>query len=137
MKKRQRSKHRANPKRRSRQLRLAVNGMRHDYASLEPRLYLAFTGMFDGTTLTLTQTMDDGDVVVDNNGTDDAFRTTDGSGTSEFDAATNVIVNLLGDTGNQLDFDLDNPHTGSAELNLGNGAERCCLWEPAMQWARI
>lgn len=91
------------------------------YESLETRRMLAFSFGFDGATLTLTQTTDDGGIIVDNNGTGDAFRTTDGSGTVEYSAATNLVVNLLDGTGNQLDFNLDNAHTGDVELNLGDG----------------
>ena len=87
-----------------------------------PAAQAAFSGVVNGGTLTLTQTVDDGAITVDNNGAGDAFRTTDGSGTSTFAAATHVIVNLLDSTGNTLDFDLDNAHSGDVSLNLGDGA---------------
>ena len=89
---------------------------------LEDRLLLAFVAFVDGDTLTLTQTFDDGDIVVDNNGTSSEFRVIDGIGTANYVGATNVVVNLLDDTGNQLDLGLDNAHTGDVTLNVGNGA---------------
>jgi hypothetical protein len=82
---------------------------------------LAFAGIFDGTTLTINQTANDGDIVIANNGGNSAFRALDSSGFWNGVPATNVIVNLLPNTGNKLQFDLDNFHAGNAELNLGDG----------------
>jgi hypothetical protein len=86
-----------------------------------PATQAGFKGFFDGTTLTLKQTVDDGAITLDNNGAGDAFRATDGFGTSTFVAATHLVVNLLGGTSNALNFDLDNAHTGNVMLNLGDG----------------
>ena len=94
---------------------------RHDYNCLEQRRLLAFSGIFDGATLTINQDADDGDIVIANNGGGSAFRAVDSSGAWNGVAATNVIVNLLPNTGNKLQFDLDSFHAGDANLNLGDG----------------
>lgn len=94
----------------------------NSYASLEPRHLLAFSMLFDAGTLTLTQTVDDGTVVIDNNGAANAFQVTDGAGTVTHVAATNLVVNLLDRTAyNQLEVGLPNAHSGYVELNLGDG----------------
>lgn len=113
-----------NRKTRRKQKKIATSKMKDlsQFELLEDRRMLAFVSAFDGTTLTLTQTADDGAIVIDNNGAGNAFRATDGSGLVTFDAATNVTVDLLDSTGNQLDLDLDNAHTGDVTLNLGEGA---------------
>lgn len=80
------------------------------------------TSVFDGTTLTITQTVNDGDITIDNNGAGNAFRSTDGAGTVVHDVATNLVVNLLPNTINTLNLVLDNVHAGSITLNLGDGA---------------
>lgn len=91
------------------------------YALLERRDLLAFSFGFDGTTLTLDQTVFNGNVTIDNDGTGDAFRVIDGSGTVTFVAAENLVVNLLDVTssGNQFDLRLNNEHLGDIELYLG------------------
>jgi len=84
--------------------------------------HAAFSFSFVGGTLTLTQSTDDGNITIDNNGAGNAFQTNDGSGLVTYVAATNVVIDLLPNTTNQLDFDLDNAHTGFVTLNLGDGA---------------
>ncbi len=91
------------------------------FEQLEDKRCLAFVGFFDGVTLTLEQTFDDGDVVVDNNGIGNAWRVTDNSGTLEFVTAENVIVELLDNTANQLDFQANFLHDGSVFVDAGNG----------------
>ena len=49
------------------------------------------------------------------------FQVIDGVDTYVFVASTNVIVNLLDNTGNTLAVDLDNPLVGNITLNLGTG----------------
>lgn len=93
----------------------------NSYQALETRHLLAFLGFFDGITLDVIQTADDGMVTIDNNGGGNAFQATDGSGTATFVAATNLVVDMLDGTGNELDLDLVNAHTGDVELNLGDG----------------
>ncbi len=91
------------------------------YDALEQRQLLAFVAFGDMTTLMLTQTGDDGNVIIDNDGTGGAFRVTDGVGTANYLASTNIIINLMDGTGNELDFNLGSAHTGNVEINLGNG----------------
>ena len=81
----------------------------------------AFSFSFVGGTLTLTQTVDDGNIVIDNNGLGNAFQTNDGSGLVTYVAATHLVVILLANTTNQLDLDLDNAHAGNVTLNLDSG----------------
>ena len=74
----------------------------------------AFVGFFDAgtSTLTLTQSFDDGNVTIDNNGGSGVFRTIDGAGTVGFVAAQNLIVNLFDGTGKNdlgLRTDLESP----------------------------
>lgn len=88
---------------------------------LESRRLLAFSFGFDGATLFLNQTMDDGIVMVDNDGPGNAFRVTDGSGTNTFLAAPSVVINLLDGTGQSLELKLNQAHTGNVALNLGDG----------------
>ncbi len=91
------------------------------FEHLEDRRVLAFVGFFNGVTLDLMQTIDHGDAVVDNSGLGNAFRVTDNSGTLSFVASTNVSVTMLNGTANQLNFNINNAHSGNAVLNLGNG----------------
>ncbi len=94
------------------------------YDRMEPRDLLAATATFDaGTnTLTIDQTVDDGAMTVDNLGAASEFRVTDGSGTTTFQSAINVVVNMLDNTSNVLNFALGNAHSGDVTLNLGEGA---------------
>lgn len=87
-----------------------------------PAAHSGFSFGFDGTTLTLTQISDQGAVTVDDNGAGTEFRATDGGGTTTYVAATNLVVNMLDNTGNQLDVDLDSALAGNLTLNLGDGA---------------
>lgn len=89
--------------------------------SLEERLMLSFVGFFDGITLDLVQTFDDGDVVIDNSGVGGAFRVIDNADTLTFVNPENVTVTMLDGTANQLNFNINNSHTGDVELHLGNG----------------
>ncbi len=90
------------------------------FQTLESRQMLAFSSLFDGTTLTLNQTADDGIAIVDNNGPVNAFRVTDFSGVHVFAAAENIELNLL-DGINGLNLNLDQLHAGDVTINLGNG----------------
>ncbi|MEQ1904743.1 MAG: hypothetical protein ABL888_11195 [Pirellulaceae bacterium] len=94
------------------------NGM--GFESLEPRQMMAFSGAFDGTTLTLTQTTDDGVAIIDNDGVGNAFRVTDLSGSPIYVAAQNVVVNLL-DGVNGLNFNLNQAHSGDVTIVAGAG----------------
>ena len=91
------------------------------FEHLEDRRLLAFVGFFDGVTLDLVQTVDDGDVIVDNSGLGGAFRVTDNAGSLTWVAATNVSVSMLSNTANQLNFRIESTHTGNVVLNLGDG----------------
>lgn len=90
------------------------------FESLEPRQLLAFTSFFDGTTLTLQQTVDDGIAIIDNNGPGDSFRVTDFSGVHVFATADNLQINLL-DGMNGLNLNLDQLHAGDVTIDLGIG----------------
>lgn len=94
------------------------------YDRMESREMLAASAMFDaGTnTLTIEQTVDDGAMTVDNLGAANEFRVTDGSGTTTFQSAINVVVKMLDNTSNVLNFALGNPHSGDVTLKLGDGA---------------
>ncbi len=78
-------------------------------------------GSVRGTTLTITQSGNNGDLVIDKNGLGSAWRASDGSGTVTFVAAANLVVNLLPNTTNALTLDVDSAHAGSVTLNLGDG----------------
>ncbi len=91
------------------------------FEKLEERYLLAWVGFFDGITLDLVQTVDDGDVTIDNSGLGGAFRTTDNSGSLTFVDAQNVTVTMLDNTANQLNFEIETTHTGNVTLNLGHG----------------
>ena len=88
---------------------------------LEERLMLSWVGFFDGITLELEQTGDDGDVVIDNSGIGGAFRVTDNADSLTFVDAQNVVVRMLEDTANQLNFNVNTGHTGNVELHLNHG----------------
>lgn len=91
------------------------------FEQLEDKRCLAFVGFFDGVTLTLEQTFDDGDVVVDNSGIGGAFRVTDNAGTLSFVSAQNVIVEMLDNTANQINFNANNRHNGNVTIDAGHG----------------
>ena len=76
------------------------------FEQLEDKRCLAWTGFFDGITLTLNQTVDDGDVIIDNSGVGGAFRVTDNAATLTFVDAENLEVNMLSNTANQLNFQI-------------------------------
>ncbi len=90
--------------------------------ALEERLMLSFVGFFDGITLDLVQTGDDGDIIIDNNGLGGAFRAIDNADTLTFVDAQNVSVKLLPNTFNQLNFNIVTSHTGNVLIDLDNGA---------------
>ncbi len=91
------------------------------FEQLEDKRCLAWTGFFDGITLTLNQTVDDGDVIIDNSGVGGAFRVTDNASSLTFVDAENIEVNMLSNTANQLNFQINTSHSGDVELNLGDG----------------
>ncbi len=93
----------------------------NQYESLESRRMFAFMSVFDGTTLEITQTADDGVVTIDNNGPGGEFQVSDFAGTSTFGpVADNVVVNLL-DGSDAVGVQLDNVHEGGLAINMGNG----------------
>jgi hypothetical protein len=89
------------------------------FEQLEDKRCLAILGFFDGITLDINQTADDGDIVVEN--TTGVWRATDNLGTFTFVNARHLNVNLLDNTANQLDLYIDTEHIGNVGLNLGNG----------------
>lgn len=91
------------------------------FEQLEDKRCLAWVGFFDGVTLTLEQTGDDGDVIVDNSGVGNSWRVTDNASSLTFVNAENLIVNMLDNTANQLNFQINTTHSGDVELNLGDG----------------
>lgn len=91
-----------------------------DFEQLEDKRCLAFLGFFDGVTLEIEQTVDDGDILVEN--INDVWRATDNAGTFTFVDAQNVTVELLSNTVNQLDVQIETEHPGNLVLNLGDGA---------------
>lgn len=99
---------------------------------LEERLLLTFIGFFDGVTLDINQTADDGDVLIEN--TTGVWRATDNTGTFTFVAASNIEVNLLDDTVNELELAVDMAHDGDITLNLGNGARDVFFLGTLNEW---
>ena len=96
------------------------------FESLERRECPAFTFTSNILTQTLTfnQTANNGNAVLDDQGFLNSFQITDGSGTNNpilLFPVTTVIVNMLSNTGNQLNYDQDVAYTGSVVLNLNNG----------------
>lgn len=86
-----------------------------------PAANAAFVSSLSGSTLTLTQVVNDGAVTIDNNGAGNEFRVIDGSGTTAYVTVSNVIVNMINGTENQLNIDFDNPINGFATFNAGDG----------------
>lgn len=91
------------------------------FEQLEDKRCLAWVGFFDGVTLTLEQQTDDGDVIIDNSGVGDSWRVTDNAASLTFVNAENLIVKMLDNTANQLNFQINTTHSGNVELNLGDG----------------
>ncbi len=89
------------------------------FEKLEDKICLAFLGFFDGVTLDILQTADDGDVLVENS--TGVWRATDNLSTFTYVNATNVTVTMLDNTANRLDFALETEHAGNVELHLGDG----------------
>ncbi len=89
------------------------------FEQLEEKRCLAFLGFFDGVTLDVVQTAEDGDIVVEN--TTGVSRTTDNAGTFTFVNSLNVTVDLIDNTANRLDFLIDTLQSGDVELSLGDG----------------
>ena len=106
---------------RSSQFKASSKNSFGQFEQLEDKRCLAFVGFFDGVTLTLEQTVDDGDVVVDNSGIGGAWRVTDNAATLSFVAAENVVIELLDDTANQIDLQINSFHNGSATIDAGHG----------------
>ena len=77
---------------RSSQFKASSKNSFGQFEQLEDKRCLAFVGFFDGVTLTLEQTVDDGDVVVDNSGIGGAWRVTDNAATLSFVAAENLSL---------------------------------------------
>ncbi len=90
-----------------------------NFEQLEEKRCLAFLGFFNGVTMDIVQTADNGDAVVEN--TTGVWRATDNAGTFTFVNATNISVTMLGNTSNRLDFLVDTVHNGNVTLNLGDG----------------
>jgi hypothetical protein len=112
-----------------RNLKKRVSRNRHEsqsvsgFEQLESRRLLAWVGFDDGVTLTLRQTLDHGDSVVDNSGPARAFRVTDNVGTLTFVPRQNIRIEMLSNTGNQMDFLINGavPHPGNVEMVLNHG----------------
>ena len=89
------------------------------FEQLEEKRCLAFLGFFNGVTLMIDQTADDGDVLIENS--TGVWRATDNAATWTFVAAQNIEVNMLDNTANRLDLAVDEVHTGDVTANLGEG----------------
>lgn len=81
--------------------------------------HASFSSKLQGNTLTLTQTADSGNITLDNNGTNGAFRITEG-GTQAFSPAYSLVVRLQ-DGSRILWFDLDQSVHRDVTIHLGNG----------------
>lgn len=82
---------------------------------------LAFSGVVSGTTTVLTQTADDGDVSISNNGLNNTWVVSDGSGNSAFPMANDVQINML--SGNStLKLNLHKAHPGDVHVILNDGS---------------
>lgn len=90
-----------------------------DFEQLEDKRCLAFLGFFDGITLDIVQTADDGDVLIENS--TGVWTATDNADTFTFVAAENVTVEMLDDTANRVSVGIELEHVGNMELYLGNG----------------
>ena len=76
-------------------------------------------------TVIMTQLMDTGDIIIDNNGGPatgiDWQLFTGLGGAAPTNAAETLILNMLDNTGNNVEMDLDNPVLAFLTLNLGDG----------------
>lgn len=81
---------------------------------------LAFSGMVSGTTTILTQTADDGNVSIFDNGPGNSWLVQDSSGASQFLKSTNVQINMLSGT-STLQLYLENVHPGDVHVVLNDG----------------
>ena len=90
------------------------------YGDLEQRQLLAFNFLFDGSTLTLNQSANDGVVMIDNSGPAGEFRINDGAGFVTYEAAENVVLNLM-DNSSHLTVSLNEAHNGDLTINAGDG----------------
>jgi hypothetical protein len=95
------------------------------FERLEDKRCLAFLGFFDGVTLQITQTANDGDALIENS--TGVWRATDNAATFTFVAAQNVRLIMQDDTLGQVDFAVDLEHLGNVEIQLGNGARELFL----------
>lgn len=100
--------------------RRAAEAMTCYYDRLEPRELLAFSGTVSGTTTTLTQTADDGNIAVFNNGVGNSWLVLDGAGLAQFAKTDNVEINLLPGS-SVLQLYLEDPHSGDVHVNLNSG----------------
>ena len=96
-----------------------------EFEQLEEKRCLAFLGFFDGITLELRQTADDGDALVENS--TGVWTVTDNADTFTFDAAENIVVNMLPDTANRLSVGVELEHSGNVELLLGDGVREALM----------
>ena len=81
-----------------------------------------FNHIYDvtNTTLTSTQVVDLGPVIVDNNGAGGSIRFTT-SNTTDLAPVTNLEINMLGGSTSSLELDWDNDFNGNLEVNLNSG----------------
>lgn len=100
------------------------------FEQLEDKRCLAFLGFFDGVTLEIEQTTDDGDVLIEN--VNDVWRATDNAGTFTFVNAENVSIELLPNTVNQLSVQVATAHEGDLTLLLNDGAREVLFIDPAL-----
>lgn len=95
------------------------NSRNISFERLEDKRLLAFTGSLSGDTLTIEQIMDDGDIVIDNNG--GTWRATDGAGSVSLGMAQNVVIDLISNTENRLEVQVETAHTGDLTIALSDG----------------
>ena len=69
----------------------------------------------------LVQTSDDGDIVIDNNGTSGELQLINNGTTTMLSDAAHLRVNLMHMSTGNLEIDLDNPLAGGLILSLNNG----------------
>ena len=92
-----------------------------DFEQLEDKRCLAFLGFFDGVTLDIVQTEDDGDIVIAKDIATGIWSATDNVQTFQFVDPTHVTVELLDNTANRLEIQIDQIHGGDLTVDLGNG----------------
>ena len=95
------------------------------FEQLEEKRCLAFLGFFDGVSLEILQTADDGDVLVEN--TTGVWRATDNLDTFTFVDAVNLTVVMLPNTADRLSVAIDILLPGNLTLDLGDGVRDASL----------